>query len=77
MKGANMKKAALGFIALAMSVMATTAQAYNATGDIRAIDPCDEYGYVIPNGSIANPYTVGQTAYFRIRLRTSTPSRAG
>jgi len=59
-----MKKAMLGFIATAMSLLATTAQA----GDIRSIDPCDQYGYVIPNGSMAQPYTAGQTAYFRIRL---------
>ena len=63
-----MKKAALGFIALAMSLMANTAQALNGNGDIRSIDPCDQYGYVIPNGSISAPYTVGQTAYFRLRL---------
>ena len=66
MKGADMKKAMLGFIAAAMSLMATTANA--AEGDIRSIDPCDQYGYVIPNGSMAQPYTAGQTAYFRIRL---------
>ena len=59
-----MKKAMLGFIASAMSLLATTAQA----GDIRSIDPCDQYGYVIDNGSMAQPYTAGQTAYFRIRL---------
>ena len=59
-----MKKAMLGFIASAMSLLATTAQA----GDIRSIDPCDQYGYVIENGSMAQPYTAGQTAYFRIRL---------
>ena len=64
MKGADMKKAMLGFIASAMSLLATTAQA----GDIRSIDPCDQYGYVIENGSMAQPYTAGQTAYFRIRL---------
>ncbi|MBR6588399.1 MAG: hypothetical protein IKK82_13385, partial [Kiritimatiellae bacterium] len=63
-----MKKAMLGFIATAMSLMATTAQAYNGVGDIRSIDPCDQYGYVIENGSMAQPYTAGQTAYFRIRL---------
>ena len=57
-----MKKAMLGFIASAMSLLATTAQA----GDIRSIDPCDQYGYVIDNGSMAQPYTAGQTAYFRI-----------
>ena len=60
-----MKKAMLGFIATAMSLLATTA---NGAGDIRAIEPCDQYGYVIPNGSMAQPYTVGETAYFRIRL---------
>ena len=49
MKGADMKKAMLGFIATAMSLMATTAQA----GDIRSIDPCDQYGYVIDSGSMA------------------------
>ena len=65
MKGADMKKAMLGFIAAAMSLMATTA---NGAGDIRSIDPCDQYGYVIGNGSMAQPYTAGQTAYFRIRL---------
>ena len=63
-----MKKAMLGFIASAMSLLATTAQAYNGVGDIRSIDPCDQYGYVIENGSMAQPYTAGQTAYFRIRL---------
>ena len=63
-----MKKAMLGFIASAMSLLATTAQAYDGVGDIRSIDPCDQYGYVIGNGSMAQPYTAGQTAYFRIRL---------
>ena len=37
MKGANMKKTALGFIALAMSLMATTVNAFNGAGDIRSI----------------------------------------
>ena len=59
-----MKKAMLGFIATAMSLMAITVQA----GSIRSIDPCDQYGYVIDSGSMAQPYTAGQTAYFRIRL---------
>ena len=68
MKGANMKKAALGIIALAMSFVATTAR---AGGDIRSIDPCDALGNVIENGTMANPYTAGETAYFRIRLENS------
>ena len=62
-----MKKAMLGFIAMAMSLLATTANA----GDIRSIDPCDQYGYVIDSGSMAQSYTAGQTAYFRIRLENT------
>ena len=66
MKGADMKKAMLGFIAAAMSLMATTVQARE--GDIRSINPCDQYGYVIENGSISQPFSAGETVYFRIRL---------
>ena len=69
MKGANMKKAALGIIALAMSFVATTAR---AGGDIRSIDPWDpDKNEVKQNGSMAKPYTAGETVYFRIRLENS------
>jgi hypothetical protein len=67
-EGANMKKAALGFIALAMSIFTISANAASRTGDIRSIEPCDQYGYVIPNGTIDAPYSAGQTVYFRLRL---------
>ena len=62
MKGANMKKAALGIIALAMSFMATTAHA--ATGDIRSIFPCDMYGNQIDPGSMATAKIAGETVCF-------------
>ena len=62
-----MKKSALGFIASAMMFMAGTAIADE--GAIRSIDPCDEYGYVIDPGTIDTSLSVGETAYFRIRLQ--------
>ena len=61
-----MKKKALGFIALAMSVLVHTAMA--DSGAIRSIDPCDYMGNLIAPGSIDSVYNVGETAYFRIRL---------
>lgn len=61
-----MIKKALGFIAAAMTAT-ITCSAY-AEGAIRSIDPCDEYGMVIPSGSVETAYKVGQKAYFRIRL---------
>ena len=69
MKGANMKKAALGFIALAMSFMANTAQAYNGEGDIRSINRCDYDGKVL-SAMAADEFAIaGDTVYFRIRLK--------
>ena len=61
-----MKKKALGYIALAMAFMATTALA--EIGAIRSIDRCDQYGVVLPPGDITGSLTVGDKAYFRIRL---------
>ncbi len=61
-----MKKKALGFIAMAMTLMATTALA--DVGAIRSIDRCNEYGVVQPPGDITTSLTVGDKAYFRIRL---------
>ena len=73
-----MKKKAIGFIALAMTLMANTAAlAIGGVGDIISIDPCDENGYVrrrkLDNGRYENvidaePRTAGETVYFRIRL---------
>jgi len=75
-EGANMKKAALGFIALAMALIANTAQALGGSGDVRSINPCDEYGNVIPQGSIQQPYVAGQTAYFRLRLENANSTES-
>ena len=62
-----MKKKALGFVALAMTLLANTAaMAYNGVGDIVSIDPCDEYGIKRPVDT--TPKSAGETAYFRIRL---------
>ncbi len=65
-KGANMKKTALGFIAAAMTFLSNTVQA--DIGAIRSIDPCDQYGNLQSPGTIESAFTVGETAYFRIRL---------
>ena len=62
-----MKKKALGFVALAMTLLANTAtMAYNGVGDIVSIDPCNEYGIKQPVDT--TPKSAGETAYFRIRL---------
>lgn len=66
-KGANMKKTALGFIAAAMTFLANTVLA--DIGAIRSIDPCDQYGNRVAPGTIETAKTVGETAYFRIRLQ--------
>ena len=65
-----MKKNALGFIALAMAFMGNAALAatVDAQGAIRSIDRCNEYGVVQPAGTIETSLTVGDKAYFRIRL---------
>ena len=64
-----MKKKALGFAVLAMTLMASTAAwAVGGVGDIVSIDPCDEYGYKIVSPGANNTLSAGQTAYFRIRL---------
>ena len=66
-EGAQMKKKALGFVALAMTLLANTAtMAYNGVGDIVSIDPCNEYGIKQPVDT--TPKSAGETAYFRIRL---------
>jgi hypothetical protein len=72
MKGADMKKAMLGFIATAMSLLTTTAQA--AVGDIRSIEACNEYGDVLQKTNAY--YTVGETVYFRIRLENANSREA-
>ena len=66
-----MKKNALGFIALAMMFMGNVAVAATSDtqGAIRSIDRCDQYGVVLPAGTIEDALTVGDTAYFRIRLQ--------
>lgn len=62
-----MKRKALGFVALAMTLLANTAAfGYGGVGDIVSIDPCDEYGFWKTVDT--TPLTAGQTAYFRIRL---------
>ena len=62
-----MKKKAIGFIALAMTLMANTAAfAIGGVGDIVSIDPCNEYG--IKQAVDTTPKSAGETAYFRIRL---------
>ena len=62
-----MKKKALGFVALAMTLLANTAtMAYNGVGDIVSIDPCNEYGIKQPVNTAVK--SAGETAYFRIRL---------
>ena len=63
-EGADMKKKAFGFIAFAMTLMASMATF--GAGDIVSIDPCDEYGFKVPVDT--TPKSAGQTAYFRIRL---------
>ena len=63
-----MKKTALGFIALAMSLIANTVQAYNGTGDIRSIDRCDENGKALSPMADGEYAISGDTVYFRIRL---------
>ena len=65
-----MKKNALGFIALAMAFMGTVAMAatQDPQGAIRSIDRCNEYGVVLQPGTIETSLTVGDKAYFRIRL---------
>lgn len=65
-KGAHMKKNALGFIAAAMTFIVNTVSA--DIGAIRSIDPCDQYGNLQSAGTMESAYTVGETAYFRIRL---------
>ena len=75
-KGAHMKKRVLGFIALAMTFLATTAATADVVQDtigaIRSIDPCDADGTILPEDSvyrtIEGARTVGDKAYFRIRL---------
>ena len=59
-----MKRKALGFVALAMTLMANTAAF--GVGNIVSIDPCDESGIVQPVDT--KPKSAGETAYFRIRL---------
>ena len=66
-KGANMKNTALGFIAAAMTFLTNTVLA--DIGAIRSIDPCDQYGNRVAPGTIETAKTVGETAYFRIRLQ--------
>ena len=62
-----MKRKALGFAALAMTLLANTAAfGYGGVGDIVSIDPCDEYGFW--KAVDTTPLSAGQTAYFRIRL---------
>ena len=65
-----MKKNALGFIALAMAFMGHVAMAatQDMNGAIRSIDRCNEYGVVQSPGTIETALTVGDKAYFRIRL---------
>ena len=65
-----MKKNALGFIALAMALIGNVAMAatLDPQGAIRSIDRCDQYGVVLPAGTINESLTVGEKAYFRIRL---------
>ena len=66
-----MKKNALGFIAMAMAFMGNVALAatQDMNGAIRSIDRCNEYGVVYTSpGSIDEALTVGDKAYFRIRL---------
>ena len=63
-----MKKTALGFIALAMSLMATTVNAFNGAGDIRSINRCDENGKRLEPMSSGENAIVGENVYFRIRL---------
>ena len=68
-----MKKNALGFIAMAMAFMGHVALAApsattDTQGAIRSIDRCTEYGVVLSPGSIETALTVGDKAYFRIRL---------
>ena len=65
-----MKKNALGIIALAMAFMGNVAMAVtqDTKGAIRSIDRCTEYGVVLPAGTIETSLTVGEKAYFRIRL---------
>ena len=65
-----MKKNALGFIALAMAFIGNVALAAttDTQGAIRSIDRCDQYGVVLPAGTIETSLTVGDKAYFRIRL---------
>ena len=67
-----MKKNALGFIALAMALMGNMAMAED--GAIRSIDRCDQYGVVLPAGTINDSLTVGDKAYFRIRLENHNSS---
>ena len=66
-KGANMKNTALGFIAAAMTFLTNTVLA--DIGAIRSLDPCDQYGNRVAPGTIETAKTVGETAYFRIRLQ--------
>ena len=63
-----MKKTALGFIALAMSLMATTVNAFNGAGDIRSINRCDENGKVLSPMADGDYAIAGDKVYFRIRL---------
>ncbi len=65
-KGASMKNTALGFIAAAMAFVANISLA--DVGAIRSIDPCDSDGNLVSPGTIDSAFTVGETAYFRIRL---------
>ena len=63
-----MKKTALGFIALAMSLMATTVNAYNGAGDIRSINRCDENGKLLSPMASGEYAIAGDKVHFRIRL---------
>ena len=63
-----MKKTALGFIALAMSLMATTVNAFNGAGDIRSINRCDENGKVLSPMADGDYAIAGDKVYFRVRL---------
>ena len=63
-----MKKAALGFIALAMSLMTTTAQAYGDNGDICSINRCDQNGKLLSPMEDGEYAIAGETVYFRIRF---------
>ena len=71
-----MKKKVLGFVALAMTFLATSAAMadveQDGIGAIRSIDPCEADGTLIPEESvyrtIEGARKVGDKAYFRIRL---------